>query len=87
MENGALQLQQRLEKMEADIEVCKSHTERVIIHLDFQKEILEELKNAVKELTGMRSDIAVLKTKSSWIGAIGGIIAFVAMAVIEFLRH
>jgi hypothetical protein len=87
MENGALQLQQRLEKMEADIEVCKSHTERVIIHLDFQKEILEELKNAVKELTGMRSDIAVLKTKSSWIGAIGGIIAFVAMAIIEFLRH
>ena len=87
MDNGTIQLATRLEKIEADLEVCKAHTERVIIHLDFQKEILEELKNAVKELTGMRSDIAVLKTKSSWIGAIGGIIAFVAMAVIEFLRH
>jgi hypothetical protein len=44
-----------------------------------------EIQNT--DLSAMKTDIALLKLKSSWWGAIGGLIAFLAMAAIEFLRR
>lgn len=86
MDNGSIKLQERLEKIEADVEFCKAHSERVIIHLDYQKDILEELKSAVAGIHGLRVEIGVLKTKSGYWGAMGGVIAFLAMVAIEFLK-
>lgn len=85
--NGAIKLDDRLDSIEQEAREVHTCLQGVRVQMECNQALLENIRDLVKEIPEIKTEIAVLKTKSSWVGALGGLIAFLVMVVVEYFRR
>lgn len=85
--NGSTRLEDRINELESRVYQFNQTATEIACKIDDQTRVLRDIYDKLEDVPKLRTDVEVLKTRTGWFGMLGGLIAFVGMAIIEFFKH